>query len=98
MNNKQKRSVNKKDIKNNRKYFEGSFSLWSLQFLSSSLGAFLYSVIHRADGQNLQKSYKLYDAETGSLLNAVPSDSNQQPVAEDTTTYSIYIKKHDKDL
>ncbi|KRK10844.1 penicillin-binding transpeptidase domain-containing protein [Ligilactobacillus pobuzihii] len=94
MNNKQKQSVNKKDIKNNRKYFGRLIFFVVIAIFILFAGRFFYiSVIHRADGQDLQKKVaKLYDAETRQpAKRGTIYDSNQQPVAEDTTTYSIYI-------
>lgn len=94
MNNKQKQSVNGKDINYNRKYLGRLIFFVVIAIFTLFTGRFFYvSVFHKADGQNLQKKVaKLYDAETRQpAKRGTIYDSNAQPIAEDTTTYSIYI-------
>lgn len=94
MNNKQERSVNKKGVKYNRKYFGRLIFFVVIAIFIVFTGRFFYiSVTHRADGKNLQaKVAKLYDAETRQpAKRGTIYDSNYQPIAEDTTTYSVYI-------
>ncbi|GBG93950.1 cell division protein FtsI / penicillin-binding protein 2 [Ligilactobacillus salitolerans] len=94
MNNKQKRSVNNKKIEYNRKHFGRVIFFVIILIFGLFAGRFFYiTVFHRAGGEDIrQKVTRLYDAKT--RLNAKRGtiyDANLQPIAEDTTTYSIYI-------
>lgn len=94
MNNKYERSVNKKGVKYNRKHFGRLVFFVVIAIFILFTGRFFYiSFFHKADGENLQKKVaKLYDAETRQTAKrGTIYDSNYQPIAEDTTTYSVYI-------
>jgi|GEM_PF-5911911 hypothetical protein len=61
MNNKQKQSVNGKDINYNRKYLGRLIFFVVIAIFTLFTGRFFYvSVFHKADGQNLQKKLLSY--------------------------------------
>ncbi len=94
MNNKQKRSVKNKGVSYNRKYIGRTIFFAIIGIFIIFAGRFFYiSVFHQADGQNLHQNVaKLYDATTRlAAKRGTIYDSNSQPIAEDTTTYSVYI-------
>ena len=89
-----KRQINVKKDQRNRSYFgRALFFIVTLVFITF-IGRFFYvAITHTAHNKNLTKlAQAMYAEKTVIKATRVTIyDANNQPIAEDTTTYSIYV-------
>ncbi|KRL38690.1 penicillin-binding transpeptidase domain-containing protein [Liquorilactobacillus uvarum] len=91
---KNKRQVNKREWQYNRKHFGiGVFFIVGLIFVIFISRFFYVGIYKRVDGVNLPKRVaQLYASKTEvKAQRGTIYDADNQPIAEDTSTYSIYI-------